>query len=83
MLILNYHRVGTPSRNHRYRGMFVSPALLDFHIRFLKRAGYGFVTLAEAITTPAPRDRLACITFDDGYQDNLGGQITATNHSQN
>jgi len=69
LLILNYHRVGTPTVDARYRGMFVTPAHLRFHVRLLRHWGFAIVPLREAWTCGAAK--VACLTFDDGYQDNL------------
>ena len=68
-LILNYHRVGRPPPAARYRGMFVSPSHLQSHIRRLKQAGMAILPVGEALTSGLPR--VASLTFDDGYEDNL------------
>lgn len=70
MLILNYHRVGAPPPTVRYRGMYVTPNHLAWHIRLLKGAGFEFVTVSEGVK----RDlgpKLVALTFDDGYVDNF------------
>ncbi len=69
LLIVNYHRVDSPHKDARYRSMFITPELLRFHIRFLKRCGYRFSTVTDALKRPG--EDIACLTFDDGYLDNF------------
>jgi peptidoglycan/xylan/chitin deacetylase (PgdA/CDA1 family) len=70
MLILNYHRVGFPPSTVRYRGMYVTPKILDWHIRLLKLRGYKFVTVSEGVRLGCAKN-LVALTFDDGYRDNI------------
>jgi peptidoglycan/xylan/chitin deacetylase (PgdA/CDA1 family) len=69
ILILNYHRVGLPSSEARYRRMFVTPFHLHMQVHMLKWLGFEILPLCEAWESHAPR--VACLTFDDGYLDNL------------
>ncbi|MEI6399063.1 MAG: polysaccharide deacetylase family protein, partial [Pseudomonadota bacterium] len=69
MLILNYHRVGFPPPTARYRGMYVSPDVLSWHIKLLRWRGLEFVTVSDGIARGCPPN-LAALTFDDGYLDN-------------
>lgn len=69
ILILGFHRVGYPPVNATHRCLFTTPRLLDFQIRFVKMLGFEFVTLKEAFDRP--EGKLAVVTFDDGYKDNL------------
>ncbi len=69
VLILNYHRVGHPTSEARYRRMFVSPVHLCMQIRMLQQLGFTILPLCEAWQSAKPR--VACLTFDDGYLDNL------------
>jgi len=68
VLILGLHRVGRPPANAKIRGLFVTPELLSFEIWLLKKLGYRFATLKDALLAPA--GKIAVITFDDGYEDN-------------
>ena len=70
MLILNYHRVGTPPSTVRYRGMYVTAKHLAWHIRLLKAAGYEFVTVSDGVKRGCG-SKLVALTFDDGYTDNF------------
>ena len=69
ILILGFHRVGYPPQNARIRGLFTTPRLLTFELWLLSKLGYQFSTLRDAMT--ASSDKLAVITFDDGYEDNF------------
>jgi peptidoglycan/xylan/chitin deacetylase (PgdA/CDA1 family) len=68
LVVLQHHRVGLPPPEARYRRMFVSPALLSFQVWLLRRAGYEFYTLREALGRTGLR---AVVTFDDGVLDNI------------
>jgi peptidoglycan/xylan/chitin deacetylase (PgdA/CDA1 family) len=51
--------------------MFVSPEILRYQVHYLQRQGYSFTTVAQAVAAPQ-QEKIACVTFDDGYVDNLG-----------
>lgn len=68
-LIVYYHRVGQPPSAARYRSMFVAPSLLKFHVTVLRHLGFKFATVSDALKNPD--QNWACLTFDDGYVDNL------------
>jgi peptidoglycan/xylan/chitin deacetylase (PgdA/CDA1 family) len=70
MLILNYHHVGEPPKSARYKGMYVTEDHLRWQIRLLKFANYSFVTVSAGVSLGLG-PKLAAITFDDGYTDNL------------
>jgi peptidoglycan/xylan/chitin deacetylase (PgdA/CDA1 family) len=69
LAILTYHHVGTPHAKARYRGLYVTPACLKAQVQGLKQNGYRFLRLADL--TPETKGKVAVITFDDGYRDNL------------
>ncbi len=69
LLILGLHRVGTPPPTAKIRGLFISPKLLSFELSLIRKMGFRFVTLQQAMENPSGRN--AVITFDDGYADNL------------
>ncbi len=73
VLILNYHRVGRPTRDARYHRMFVTPFQLHMQVHMLQWLGFKILPLCEAWASDAPR--VACLTFDDGYLDNLTGGL--------
>lgn len=68
-MILGLHRVGFPPNNAKIRGLFTSPKLLSFQIWLLKRRGYRFMTLRDAMLENT--GKRAVLTFDDGYADTL------------
>lgn len=69
ILILSVHRVGFPPAEATHKCLFATPRLLSFLIRFLKLLGFRFVTLRDAFD--GRNGKLAVITFDDGYEDNI------------
>lgn len=69
LLILGLHRVGYPSKNAKIRGLFITSRLLGFELWLLKKMGYRFLTLRDALNDPI--GKRAVITFDDGYADNF------------
>ncbi|WP_242344859.1 polysaccharide deacetylase family protein [Anaeromyxobacter terrae] len=69
VFILLYHHVGAPPRDVLRRKLWVTPGLIALHVRFLRALGYRFTTVSEALATDA--GRLACVTFDDGFRDNV------------
>ena len=81
MLVLNYHRVGVPPESARYRGMYVSPGMLAWHIRLLKLRGFEFVTVSAGVARGC-RAQTVAITFDDGYRDNLELGLPVLNRFQ-
>lgn len=76
-LILAYHRVVEDFDDESQRvipGLLVSARTFERHIEEVRRQGYEFVSLAEALEVNAGLKRakrdLAVMTFDDGYRDN-------------
>lgn len=63
-----YHRVQPWSRDPARRSLAVDPAAIRRHARIIQRRGLAIGRLSEAITDPG---RIAALTFDDGYADNL------------
>lgn len=74
--ILMLHRVtATPEKPDGVnRHLNIAPAFLDLLIADLKRNGYRFVSMDEAverIVAPRHTERFAAITADDAYRDNF------------
>ena len=69
LAILTYHHVGKPHAGARYRGLYVTPSCLKAQIEGLLRHGYRFMRLADI--SDKTSGKIAVITFDDGYRDNL------------
>jgi peptidoglycan/xylan/chitin deacetylase (PgdA/CDA1 family) len=75
-LVLTLHRVSTidPQGLEANEGLKVTPGYLELLIQGLRNEGYRFVSLDELVRRiheGGRTARLACLTFDDGYQDNL------------
>ncbi|MBN8955411.1 MAG: polysaccharide deacetylase family protein [Rhizobiales bacterium] len=75
-VILTLHHV-RPARRDAFqpnRSLEVTPEFLDGVIETLGRQGLEFIGLDELhrrLRHGSLRDRVACLTFDDGYRDNL------------
>ncbi|MFN2431286.1 MAG: polysaccharide deacetylase family protein [Gemmatimonadota bacterium] len=73
VLVLCYHRVGEPPSSPLARYM-VSPGRLDSQLRQLRERGFRFLDLNGLRRVILGEDlggSAACVTFDDGYLDNL------------
>ena len=75
-VILMLHRVtarlGRPDGANRH--LSITPQFLDALIREMKRLGYRFVSMDEAVVrlrTPGNGEPFAAVTADDAYRDNL------------
>lgn len=66
-LVVGYHHAGVPPPGVRHR-YHVSGAALRGHVLSLRAQGYVFTTVSQALGATA--ERVACLTFDDGYEDN-------------
>jgi peptidoglycan/xylan/chitin deacetylase (PgdA/CDA1 family) len=71
--LLVYHGVG-PAAGDPNR-LLVDPALLESHVRYLKRRDYRFVTAEELLAESPPRPGTAVLTFDDGFQNWLTAAV--------
>ncbi|MGD0114739.1 MAG: polysaccharide deacetylase family protein [Dehalococcoidia bacterium] len=71
--ILMYHRVCDQPRSQDPLGLCTQPQDLDRVLRYLTVHRYRFVSLDAALRAlvagKAKGQRLACLTFDDGYRD--------------
>ncbi|MDZ7823732.1 MAG: polysaccharide deacetylase family protein [Ahrensia sp.] len=84
--ILMLHRVGKPLHKSGINNFLsVDGGFLNFLLEELKRAGYKFVSMDEAVDRIKARhsnEKFLTVTLDDGYRDNL---LTAapifTNHN--
>jgi peptidoglycan/xylan/chitin deacetylase (PgdA/CDA1 family) len=74
ILMLHHVSVDAPKRLGMNAHLTVTPYFLDEVVTLMKRMGYAFVDMDEAverIAKPAPGSRFATITADDAYRDNL------------
>ncbi len=70
--ILMYHNIARPPTEGRLKGLYVSPSMFRFQMRYLKIAGFAVVPLHEIVDSAAngsPHKRAVALTFDDGYED--------------
>ncbi|WP_428937208.1 polysaccharide deacetylase family protein [Fontivita pretiosa] len=69
-IVLCYHSVACNDSD-----LSVDPQVLRWQIEYLQRLGFQFTTLAQLaqrlLCAGPPTVNTACITFDDGYEDNL------------
>ena len=74
MACIMYHSVGAPDPAWQWRHLTVPFALFEGQLRLLRRLGYRGVSLEEyqALYSAGRlrRERVAALTFDDGYLDN-------------
>ncbi|MBM7129095.1 polysaccharide deacetylase family protein [Dyella mobilis] len=69
-----YHNIGkAPRELRRWRSLYVSPAAFARQMWLLKRMGYQGLSMADAMPylRGEKRGRIAVVTLDDGYVDNL------------
>jgi len=71
--ILTYHNIGTAPAGATHRGLYLSLEKFRAHLRILAQNGYRGVSMEEGLPylRGERQDRVAVITFDDGYVDNL------------
>ena len=74
VLVLLLHHVGVPPPEVKKRKLYLTADQLRAHVDWLKGRGYRFTTLTEALDA---RDEVACITFDDGFQDVVTNALPA------
>jgi peptidoglycan/xylan/chitin deacetylase (PgdA/CDA1 family) len=75
--ILMYHNIARPPADTLLRSLYVTPAAFRRQLRLLHALGYVGVSMSEAM--PYLRGersgRVAVLTFDDGYVDNLENAV--------
>jgi peptidoglycan/xylan/chitin deacetylase (PgdA/CDA1 family) len=72
-VIFMYHRILRPGEVSLYPGYAVSTDELDICLRTVRAAGWKIASIDEmhaALRAGGADHRLACFTFDDGYEDN-------------
>ncbi|MBV8551257.1 MAG: polysaccharide deacetylase family protein [Acidobacteriaceae bacterium] len=68
--ILMYHGIRPVTGPRRpYRATCTAPEVFAAHLQFLAEAGYRGVSLKEAISSPPAIEKMAVLTFDDGFDD--------------
>jgi len=66
--ILCYHKIATPPREARIKGLYLDPALFSRQMEELSSSG--FISDLPALPAPTGKNMLT-ITFDDGFLNNL------------
>lgn len=69
--ILMYHMVCDHQPGARFNKLRVPPARLAEQLRWLSQSGFTFVFASQLFTNEQLPGRCVCLTFDDGYEDNL------------
>jgi peptidoglycan/xylan/chitin deacetylase (PgdA/CDA1 family) len=78
--IFMYHNIAAAPRNlRRWRSLYVSPGAFARQLWLLKRMGYTGLSMADAMPylRGEKHGRIAVITLDDGYVDNLESALPA------
>lgn len=71
--ILAYHNIGHVPPGARGRSLYVTPVAFDRQMALLRRLGYRGLSMGDALPylEGHRHGKVAVITFDDGYVDNL------------
>ncbi|WP_297918361.1 polysaccharide deacetylase family protein, partial [uncultured Campylobacter sp.] len=75
--VLMYHmiREHLPKHASKFNRLRVEPAAFEKQLAWLKRNGFTSYTLSELASLDKKPAKAVCITFDDGYRDNLTGTL--------
>lgn len=68
--IFMYHMVREHIDGARFNGLRVPPAAFDKQLSYLHQHGWQFWFLSELLSATSIPEKVAVITFDDGYEDN-------------
>ncbi|MEY2341920.1 polysaccharide deacetylase family protein [Acidithiobacillus sp. IBUN Pt1247-S3] len=71
--ILMYHNIAAAPRGVKLRGLYVSPGRFARQMQLLRRLGYQGLSMGAALPwlRGEREGKVAVVTFDDGYVDNL------------
>lgn len=71
--ILTYHNIGIAPQSASHRGLYLDPGKFRLHLQVLAQLGYRGVSMEDGLPylRGEKKSRVAIITFDDGYFDNL------------
>jgi len=77
--ILTYHNIGEAPAGATHRGLYLTADKFRAHLDILERHGYRGVSMEQglAVLRGERRDRIAIITFDDGYVDTFEEALPA------
>ncbi len=69
--VLMYHMVSEHRPGARFNKLRVPPSRFESQIKMLAKRRANFIFASELVNGTTVPDRVVCITFDDGYADNL------------
>lgn len=71
-IVLTYHNIRIPPKGTGMPGLYVTPRMFRFQMRYLKLAGFKVVSFRDILSFlrgESHDKKLIAITFDDGFQD--------------
>lgn len=69
--VLMYHMVRDHRPGARFNKLRVPPSRFEAQIAWLAREGFTFVSASRLTSSEPLPEKCVCLTFDDGYRDNL------------